>query len=308
MNAVPRCCAVLAVLLAIAGCVQTEAARLRVLESAAEKLRYREDADSLAAAALLLAISDAAASLELIARAARDADRPELAHLHLTICARSESCDPRPLEQRLRALAPDNAAGWLGDLARALDAQDDDALDAALDAIGRAPRFDIYFTTLTYRLSDAADAADAMPLNEAMLTVIGFAAGVAMPRFHPLSRACEAERFDRAGVLDACRALAESLIAGDSAIVESLGHSIAQRVWPPDSAGYLAAVEARRTWRYRMHAAIALEAESRFSRHDAAELLQSFREHRREQDAMAARLLAHGVDPTPPPDWREPAN
>lgn len=312
MSGNPRTCLMLALMLGITGCAHSPERQLEKYQRdqmrAAEVLRQRSDADSLAAAALLVARSNPADSLELIGHAARAApDRPEITLLHVQICIEAAECDPRSSEARLRQQDPENGIGWVGDIARAYDAKDDGALDEALAAVGRSKRFNSYFTTLVAQLSEATAHAGAMPLHDAVIAVTGEVAGYALPDFAPVSRGCAAERLQRPGVLASCRSLAESLMAGDTHLAEMIGVAIAKRVWPVDSPEWQAATEARRVYRYRSAAISKLDSDGVYlDEAVAAEYLSLFKVHRREQEATMARLVALGIDPAPPDDWREP--
>ena len=107
------------------------------------------NADELAGDALqALAESDAQRALAAIARANLVAqNRPDLAWLHARICMLTPGCEPEPIEARLRKLAPDNGVVWLGPLARAQARQDKRVEEQILEAMSRAQRFDLYWTT-----------------------------------------------------------------------------------------------------------------------------------------------------------------
>ena len=154
------------------------------LLSAARNLRKRSDADSLAAAALFSVRSDPADALRLMSQARSAArDRAELTLLHVQICTRSVGCDPKPLESEMRKQDPQNGVGWSGDISRAYDAKDEEALDAAIGAAGRARQFNSYFMTLAARLSEATAKSKSMPLNDAIIAVSGELAGLGLPDY-----------------------------------------------------------------------------------------------------------------------------
>ncbi len=84
-------------------------------------------------------------SLALIGRAIAAApERPDLVWLQAQVCQEVTRCDPEPIERHLRELDPSNGAGWMGALARANSSRNDEAMDAALAAIGHSDRVDIY--------------------------------------------------------------------------------------------------------------------------------------------------------------------
>lgn len=296
-------------LAAVGGCgysLQREIAEMRRLErNAAEVLRIRSDPDSLAAAALFTARSAPAEALALIERAVVAApDRPEFAWLHSEICADLNSCNPEPVEARLRQLDPANGLGWFGALSRAFEAADESALDTALAAASRSKRVDTYYSILVTRLSRATADAGAMPLMDA----IGLVTAVTLPSYSAVSKSCSAERLERPGLREACRSLSASLIAGDTHISEMVGVAIAKRSWPPDSQQWLAAAEARRVYRYRSKALLDANWMPEWTDAEAAKYLAMLAQHRREQDVLIAQLNALGINPTPPVDWVDPSS
>ncbi len=274
---------------------------------AARNLRKRSDADSLAAAALFSVRSDPADALRLVGQARSAArDRPELTLLHVQICTRSVGCDPKPIESEMRKQDPQNGVGWSGDISRANDSKDEEALDAAIGAAGRARQFNSYFMTLAARLSEATAKSKSMPLNDAIIAVSGELAGFGLPDYTAISKGCAAERMNRPGLLEFCRQLAPSLMAGDTLMAEMVGVAIAKRAWPVDSPQRQAATEARRVSKYRSTTLSNIEATGNWDEANAANYLRLIKAHPREQDAIVAQLVAHDVDPTPPDNWREP--
>lgn len=275
---------------------------------AASDLRRRRDADSLAAAALFSVRSEPADALRLIEQARSVAPgRPELTLLHIKVCAGTVGCDAKPIELALRKQDPENAFGWYGDLSRAYEAQDDEALDAAIAAAGRAPQFNTYFLTLVANLSEAIAKSESMPLSDAIIAVAGEIAGFGLPSYVPGTEGCAVDRLQRPGLLDSCRQLAASLMAGDTVIAEMIGVTIAKRVWQIDSMQWQSAVEARRVHEYRSTALSNVESTLDWDEANAADYLDLIKAHPREQDALVAQLVAQDIDPVPPNNWREPA-
>jgi len=76
----------------------------------------------------------------LILGCATAPERADLVWLQAQVCEKLARCDPEPVERRLRALDPTNGAGWMGALARAYVAKDEETTDAAIAAIGRSDR------------------------------------------------------------------------------------------------------------------------------------------------------------------------
>lgn len=268
------------------------------LKRATASLIKRIDPDSLAAAGLLSVWIDQQSALALIARATEaEPVRADLAWLEAQVCRGITSCDPEPIERRLRELDPTNGAGWLGALARANTARNDEATDAALVAIGRSDRVDIYWTTLIARLSRATEQTKAMSLSDAEVLIIGILAAHAIPAYSAAPNACKGERLQRAAILEACRGVAKALERGDTYITEMIGVAIAKRVWPEGSPEWKVATEARRAYEYRSKFWAALDV--RDTSH-ADEFLTLCAKNRREQDVLLAQLIAAGKNPNPP--------
>ncbi|MGD9597387.1 MAG: hypothetical protein AB7G76_03335 [Steroidobacteraceae bacterium] len=264
-----------------------------------EPLVQRVDADSQAAAALMSAHEHPDRSVRLIAHAASMApDRADLAWLHIQFCQRDASCDPEPLERRLRSLDGKNGAGWLGALARAGERGDEEAKSAALAAMGRAERVDIYWTTLIARLSRPVADARSVSLFDAEVFVIGALAAVAIPAYQTVAGACDSERLVRDDVAAVCRGVADAFLQGDTAITEMTGVAIATRAWPEHSPKWVEATKARRVRDYRVQFA---DPAAAWHRAHAGDYLALCEQHRREQDVEQAVLVAIGRNPDPPP-------
>src|SRR5271155_5534639 len=116
---------------------ETQEPTARQIEQTIAALIQMTDADSLAAAGLLSVAKHRDQALPLIGRAiAASPTRADLIWLQAEVCTKLGSCDPAPIENRLREVDPPNAAGWVGTLVRANSSNDEDAKDAALAAIG----------------------------------------------------------------------------------------------------------------------------------------------------------------------------
>jgi hypothetical protein len=284
---------------AISPVAQTEKEEMR-LQHAADLLGSRTDADSLAAAGLLGSGKDRDLSLRLIEKASAAApDRPDLVWLQIQFCQAVPTCDPQPMEERLRSLDVRNAAGWMGTLTRADKANDERAKSGALGAISRSERLDIYWTTLVARLSRATARTKAVSLTEAEISVIGTLAAQAIPAYQVLSNACKGERLKRDDVVEVCRGIATALQDGDTYITEMIGVAIAKRVWPEGSLQWKEAMEARRSWDYRFNFLIESAA---WNLAHTDEYLTLCAQNRREQDVYKAELIASGKNPDPPPN------
>ncbi len=119
-------------------------------------------------------------------------------------------------------------------------------------------------------------------------------------------RACRDLAATKPEDLSACRKLSAVLRHGDTFVVEALGSSIAQHLWPASSEEYRQAAEEKRVLYYRLRkqgeGIPALASDEGASRY--RELLAT---HRTEQEAAVAELVARGIAPSPPADWTEPA-
>jgi hypothetical protein len=270
------------------------------IEQSIAALKRMTDADSLAAAGLLSVGKHNDESLPLIERAIAAAPgRTDLIRLQAEVCAKVGSCDLVSIQSRLREVDPSNAAGWVGVLVRANSSNDEEAKDAALVAIGHSDRFDIYWTVLTSRLSEAVIQVHKMSPQEAVVTVVGHQAAEPIPGYEAAAGACKGDRLQRAAVNEACRGVARAFQQGDTYLTEMIGVAIAMSVWPEDSPEWQAAAEARRVYDYRSKLWLKLDVED--SAHTEKYLVLCSK-YRREQDLWLAQIIAAGWNPNPPRD------
>ena len=264
-------------------------------------LAMKTDADSLAAAGLLSLLEREAkdAPLSLIARAVEAApDRPDLLWLQIQVCHESPRCDPDPMERRLRMLDPSNGVIEMGALARADASRDDEAKDAALAAMSRSNRVDLYWTTLIAHLGRATVMSKALSPWQAEIAIIGVLAGQEIPAYAPVSNACKGDRLKRSEIVESCRGVARALLRGDTYLTEMMGVAIAKRVWPEDSPEWRAAADARRLYDYRARYSAQLE---QWEAKHAEQLLAMCAANPSEQEVLKAQLVATGRNPNPPP-------
>jgi hypothetical protein len=279
-------------------CRADEAVAPAHLEQTIAALKHMPDADSLAAAGLLALSDHPDQSLPLIERAIAAAPmRADLIWLQAEVCLKEGSCDPAPIENRLRVADPANAAGWVGALVRANASGDEKAMDAALEALGREDRFDIYWTTLISRLSQAAAQVHKMSAQEAAVTIMGYLAAAPIPGYEVASKDCKAERLKRIEVNAACRGVARAFQNGDTYLTEMIGVAIAKRVWPEQSAQWKAAAAERRVYDYRSKLWLTLDVADNAH---AEQYLMLCAKYRREQDLWSALIAAAGKDANPP--------
>jgi hypothetical protein len=278
----------------------SESKRERSIEEAAASLEGKSDADSLAAAALLLQ-RNPARTLELLARATTLApQRPDLAWLHTQACGKVSGCDSQAEAERLRILDPGNGAAWLPAVAVAEKAHDDAMQLSALSALARADHVDLYWTTLIVHLTRAVIATGDISSRDALTEMIGVLAVATIPAYRTVSQLCSGTRLDDRATLEDCRAAAWALQRGDTVITEMEGAHIAQRLWSEDSPQWLAASEARHTYEYRA-AQLAHSSHNAFADNRVADDFLALCAHNhREQDVWIAELVADGKRPLPP--------
>ncbi len=263
-------------------------------------------ADSLAAATLFTDGSgyDAPTQrLALISHAVALAPgRADLVWLNLQICARVDSCDPGPLEARLRALDPQNAAAWSWSILRSAKINDTAAVHRDLLAISNAERFDIYYNPIVLHTTEAVLKVHTLEPRIALVTTIGYATAMIIPPFQPISNACKGDVLKSPEVVQTCRRVASVLRHGDSYLTEIAGIRIAKRVWSAGSAEYLDAVNAKRVGNYRLD--MLNKTMGTYPKNKEAEsYLRLLTTHRTEQDVILAVILDSGLSPSPPPDW-----
>jgi hypothetical protein len=279
--------------LSLAGCASPDqrsgSSQDRGVADAATALERQTDADSLAAAALLLGpLSRPEKTLDLLALATRAAaDRPDLAWLHIQACARAPGCDATAEKEHLRTLDPANGAASLD----------------SLPALAQSDHVDLYWTTLIVHLTRPAIATGYLPPRQALIEMIGVISIEAVPAYRSVSESCAGTALDDPATLDNCRAVAMALERGDTVITELEGAAIAQRLWPKDSSEWVAASHVRQLYEYR---AAQLRQSGRGDFADdrtADEFLALCARSRREQDVEIAELVAAGKNPMPPPSW-----
>jgi hypothetical protein len=301
---------VLLAVLLVQGCAAGEAARAarkqRDLQRAVLALERKADADSLAAAGLLSPVQGGPGlAVSLLARATAAApDRADLVWLEIEICRQAPGCDPEPHEQRLRTLDPSNGAGWLYAIARASESRDEAASRAALADLARAPRVDIYWTTLVAHLTGALADTGGVPLTDAVVDVIGVLSAQSIPSYKAISDQCLGQRLADPERLDHCQRIASAFEQGDTWIIAMIGAAWEKRVWPADSPPWQAAQQARRVYQYRSELWTQAEADLLRDPQRVRKFLALCAQNRREQDVYRIELIDEGKSPDPPPGWK----
>ncbi|MBV8854573.1 MAG: hypothetical protein JOY91_14265 [Sinobacteraceae bacterium] len=283
-------------------------------QAAVKKLVQNGSADALAAAALLkqMGADTDTGAYALSAHAVQLAPgRAELAWLAVRMCDTSDSCDARQTEQHLRAVDPGNAAGWVGELGRAQRRNDPVAIDAALDAIGKAQAFRVYFEPLvvatTQQLITIGGAGENKPSASARasmtMTMIGVVAGAVLPGTRIFSYSCQGYELQVNGRRARCQSAAQVIERSDAYIVEGLGLSLQQKLWPEDTPEYAAISERRRIFQYRLEEYNQLPVSSSRPAEFPADYLDVARHHVREQDVALVYLERAQIPAQPPPGW-----
>ncbi|HWM70778.1 MAG TPA: hypothetical protein VNO35_29680 [Steroidobacteraceae bacterium] len=279
-----------------------------------ERLIAKGSANSLATVALLKqfgAESDTG-SYPLITRAVQIApERRDLAWLAVRLCASSSDCDDSVPEKHLRDVDPTNGIRSIGALTRAQRKNDAAAIDAALTAMGSSERFYVYFDPLV--AATAAELVEAQrqraapsrkELSRATVEMIGAIAASVLPPSQSFSYSCKGLALEQvSGRLDRCRRAAQAIARADTFIVEGLGLSLQQRLWPEDSPEGQSITALRRVFQYRLQEYSRLDISSSKLDEFPADALDAFRAHEREQDVALAYFAKAGVPADPPANW-----
>lgn len=275
--------------------------RLRRLQAA---LITRGDPDSLAAAALIgrvLPGVTSPSSLDLATAAFMGApQRADLAFVLLQLCESELTCDPQPLEVRVRQLDPDNGITWSYAMLRAARDNSIEDRNAARDGLARAKRIDIYWNRIVSHLTAAASKAG-FDTSAAMLEVIGIEAAMTAA-LQPVSRACSEQEIQQPAVLLQCRQIAAAYRQGDTILLEMYGSSLAVRLWPQGSPERLAIATERRALHYQMD--LMTRNSAKVNSPQATQTLASlYARYPSEQTAYRALDLSLGLIPDPPAVW-----
>jgi hypothetical protein len=307
---IPGYCALLAAVLALAAC--SASSPQRGPGGAATSTSTRAGgADELAEDALQALIErDPQRALASIAHANLGSpNRPDLAWLHVRICMLTPGCEQEPVEARLRKLAPDNGVVWLGALARAQSRQDKRTAEQILEAMSRAPRFDLYWTGLIWRLTEAriklapapgTPGASPQPLTAALDKTTEALSSAVVSAFKPLNSACSLERVQEATTRTRCERIAQAMQSSDTTLVEGLGLGMAQRIATPASPQAVVLEERATTLSYRSQATGAVVRSQVERDKFSVQLIELMKKLPREQDVSLAILRWAGQPLLPP--------
>jgi hypothetical protein len=272
------------------------------------------DPDQLAAAALgtWATQRDASRALGLIRQASDlSPERADLMWLQVRLCIELPGCEAEQAEAQLRKLDPKDGAVWLGLLARAQARHDARAEQSLLEALSQAERYDVYWTTLVWRLTTALAQANAVnppgsapatPLTNALNDVTGWLSKLTFAAFKPMTAACAQKRTADPTVRTHCNRIAEAMQRSDTTFVEGLGLGIAQRLTTPGTRAAMVLDERVATLSYRSQAAGAIIQAQVEREKFSAEVIELMKKLPREQDVSTAILRWAGRPLTPPPD------
>ena len=286
--------------------------------AAIDRLIAKGTPDSLAAAAALQqfgAESDSGA-YRLISRAVQLApDRADLAWLAVRLCASSSDCDDAAPEKHLHEIDPANGIGSTGALTRAQRKNDVAGIDAALTAIANSERFYVYFDPLVAATAtelaavrQQSTAPSPKETARATMDMMGVVAASVLPPTQSFTYSCKGLALQQVpGRLDLCRRAARGFSRADTFLVEGLGLSLQQQLWPLDSAEGRAITAQRRVFQYRMEEYSRLNISASKLDEFPTDALDVFRTHAREQDAALVYFAKAGEPADPPAKWQSRA-
>jgi hypothetical protein len=274
------------------------------LQHIASMLASRSDPDSLAAAAGLTRLRDRAEAEQLAARAsAAGPNRPDLLWLHATLCGERPACDRKAIDAKLRTLDPENGITMVTALVEASKNADPAEKTRLLAALAATKRIDVYWNPLVAHLSTAIISTKALGASQSLASIAGVLAATQLPALAPTVALCRGDELHLEGRRAQCQAVARAFQQGDTIIVETVGNRMAGLLWPAGSPEARAADEARRISAYRTSAwgedtpnLLANDASAR-------RYLADVGRYRREQDLMAAEIVAAGHSSMPPAGW-----
>ena len=282
-------------------------------------------------------------SYPLVARAVQLApERRDLAWLAVRLCASSSDCDPAGPEKHFHDIDPANGIASIGALTRAQRKNDAAAIDSALTAIGNSQRFYVYFDPLVAATATELAAAQPQRAGQpagsnqpartappagsgppaptgassgstalagkdtarATVEMIGVIAASVLPPSQSFSYSCKGLALEQvSGRLERCRRAAQAFARADTFIVEGLGLSLQQQLWPLDSPEGASITAQRRVFQYRLEEYSRLNISSSKADEFPPDAVDVFRAHEREQDVALVYLTKAGVPADPPPKW-----
>jgi hypothetical protein len=211
------------------------------LRRVADWLATRDDADAVAAAALLLYETpprDAARISALLERAANlaPADKRIQAQA-LLLCGGLEGYDASRYEQAVRVLDPKNALGSISALGRAVRAQDASSADAAFAQLAETDTMNTYWAATLRSLiaqvnsapvPSSPDAATAGLRSLVVSATFGASSTLPMPPVGPLVDRCRSQV--DASTAPACDHVTTAMQSGDTVLANLVGLSLREHL------------------------------------------------------------------------------
>jgi hypothetical protein len=168
-----------------------------------------------------------------------------------------------------------------------------------LETMSRAQRFDLYWTTLVWRLSVARAAkspaagtpgASPMPLTDALDRTTEALSAAVVPAFKAVTAACQNNRAQDPAMRTRCEGIAQAMQRSDTTLVEGLGLSLAQHLATPASPAAIVLEERVATLSYRSQSAGAIVRSQVERDKFSAQLIELMKKLPREQDVSLAIL------------------
>ena len=205
----------------------------------------------------------------------------------------------------MKGLDPDNGLVWLGDLKRAQAAGSETAITEAINRMGSAPRMTEYENQLEVMLVDAlAVAVPSQSLAKRGVEAIGMAAWLSMSNLQLITRACRLDQFDQPGRHPACEAIAARMEQSSRMFPKRISLSMQEHWLPADSPQRDVLMAKRRQLDYIM--VESLDLGWRRMNRDLAIRIEAARRGEREEDADLEIIKSNGLQPEPPPEWKDP--
>ncbi len=141
-------------------------------------------------------------------------------------------------------------------------------------------------------------------IARATVEMIGVIAASVLPPSQSFSFSCKGLALEQvSGRLERCRRAAQAFARADTFIVEGLGLSLQQQLWPLDSPEGRAVTAQRRVFQYRLEEYSRLNISSAKLDEFPPDAVDVFRTHEREQDAALVYFTKSGVPADPPAKW-----
>jgi hypothetical protein len=165
--------------------------------------------------------------------------------------------------------------------------------------MSHAQRFDLYWTTLVWRLTAARKAnsppagspgASPQPLTEAFDRTTEALSAAVVPAFKPVHTACAIDRTQDPATRTRCDRIAQAMQRSDTTLVEGLGLALSQQLATPGTPEAVVLDERVSTLSYRSQAAGAVVREQVERDKFSAQMIELMKKLPREQDVSLAIL------------------